>query len=66
MSISQRTYCATLIPDSTLAEDAESLADAGLLPIHHIQAASAEQAQVQAHRATGLRVLKTERIAEVA
>ncbi len=28
------------------------------------KAASAEEAQLQAHRATGLRVLKTERIAE--
>ncbi len=66
MSLPSRSYCAILIPDAVLAEDVESLADAGTLPTHTLTATSAEQAMRTAHRATGMRVLRADRIAEVA
>ena len=66
MFLSKRNYCATLIPENVLAEDVESLADAGTLPTHTLTATSAENAIRAAHEASGMRVLKADRIAEVA
>ncbi|ATG94792.1 hypothetical protein QRO08_16745 [Paracidovorax citrulli] len=66
MPFTQRRYCATLIPASALAEDIESLADAGQLPTKELDADSAEQAMRVAHQQSGLRVLKAERIGEAA
>ncbi|MDA8522331.1 hypothetical protein [Acidovorax sp. NCPPB 4044] len=66
MPFTQRQYRATLIPDHVEPEDVEDLAYAGHLPTKHLTAPSAEQAMRMAAQQSGLRVLKTERIGEVA
>jgi len=66
MPFTQRQYRATLIPDTVPAEDVESLADTGQLPTEQIEAPSAEQAMRMAAQQSGLRVLKADRISEVA
>lgn len=59
-----RTYCATLIPDGTPAEDIDALADAGKLPTLPLQATSCGHAARLAHKATGQAVLRAERVEE--
>ena len=61
MAIPSRTYCATLIPSGTPAEQVEDLADAGLLPTHRLTATSADNAMQAASQATGMAVLRADR-----
>ena len=57
-----RTYRATIIPPHIEAAELEQLADAGLLPVHNLSAATADQASNLAHLATGRPVLRIERL----
>ena len=57
-----RSYKAHLVPHHVNAADVEDLADAGQLPTIRLKAATAEQAEAQAHITTGKQVLRVERV----
>lgn len=57
-----RSYRAHLVPQHVNAADVEDLADAGQLPTIRLKAATAEQAEAQAHITTGKQVLRVERV----
>lgn len=57
-----RSYRAHLVPPHINPEDVEDLADAGQLPTIRLKAATAEQAEAQAHITTGKQVLRVERV----
>ena len=57
-----RSYRAHLVPQHVNAADVEHLADAGQLPTIRLKAATAEQAEAQAHITTGKQVLRVERV----
>lgn len=57
-----RSYRAVIVPPHIEASELEQLADAGLLPTHHLSAATADQASNLAHLATGRPVLRVERL----
>lgn len=56
------SYRATLMPANATPSDVEDLADAGLLPTIRLKAASATQAEANAHLVTGMGVLRVERV----
>lgn len=56
------SYRAHLVPKHINAADVEDLADAGQLPTIRLKAATAEQAEAQAHITTGKQVLRVERV----
>lgn len=56
------SYRAHLVPPHVNAADVEDLADAGQLPTIRLKAATAEQAEAQAHITTGKQVLRVERV----
>lgn len=57
-----RSYRAHLVPQHVNGADVEDLADAGQLPTIRLKAATAEQAEAQAHITTGKQVLRVERV----
>ena len=57
-----RSYRAHLVPQHVNAADVEDLADAGQLPTIRLKAATAEQAEANAHITTGKLVLRVERV----
>ena len=57
-----RSYRAHLVTPHINAADVEDLADAGQLPTIRLKAATAEQAEAQAHITTGKQVLRVERV----
>lgn len=57
-----RSSRAHLVPQHVNAADVEDLADAGQLPTIRLKAATAEQAEAQAHITTGKQVLRVERV----
>lgn len=57
-----RSYRATLVPAGATPSDVEDLADAGLLPTIRVKAASAVQAEANAHLVSGKAVLRVERV----
>lgn len=57
-----RSYRATLVPKGVTLSDVEDLADAKLLPTIRLKAATAEQAEANAHITTGKNVLRVERV----
>ncbi len=57
-----RSYRAHLVPQHVNAADVEDLADAGQLPTIRLKAATAEQAEAQAHITTGKQELRVERV----
>ncbi|PIF89772.1 hypothetical protein CLU86_0649 [Acidovorax sp. 62] len=58
------SYRATLYPPGAHLSDVEDLADAKLLPTIRLKAATAEQAEANAHITTGKNVLRVERVEE--
>lgn len=57
-----RSYRATLVPQGVTLSEVEDLADAKLLPTIRLKAATAEQAEANAHITTGKNVLRVERV----
>ena len=57
-----RSYRDHLVPPHINAADVEDLADAGQLPTIRLKAATAEQAEANAHITTGKQVLRVERV----
>lgn len=57
-----RSYRAHLVPHGIHLSDVEDLADAGHLPTIRLKAATAAQAEAQAHLVTGKQVLRVERV----
>lgn len=61
-----RSYRATLVPLGVTLSDVEDLADAKVLPMIRVKAATAEQAEAKAYMVTGKQVLRVERVEETA
>lgn len=59
---SVRSYRATLIPHNIELDDVESHAARGMLPTLRVKADTAEEAGALAHRVSGKRILKVERV----
>ncbi|MBV7459457.1 MULTISPECIES: hypothetical protein [unclassified Acidovorax] len=57
-----RSYRATLVPPGTDHDQIEVKAGHGALPTVQVKAPNASQAELAAHRVTGMSVLKVERI----
>lgn len=56
------SYRATLVPADLPAEDVEATADAGALPTLRLRATDSDHAAAAARDASGMRVLRVERI----
>jgi hypothetical protein len=58
----RRSYRATPIPAGIELDEVEFQADKGLLPTIRVKSPTADQAMADAHRISGKRVLKVERV----
>lgn len=56
------SYRATLVPPDMAGEDVEAAADAGALPFIQLRSTNSDKAAADALLASGLRVLRIERI----